>query len=449
MRNQSPYISMSILGAAIVLAWPGQALAQTFSSGSTGADGAFAPAVTTTVTLPPNGIFNYTTVAIPAGVTVTFAKNAINTPVTMLATGDVTIDGIIDVNGTNGTAGTSTQPARTPGVAGGPGGFAGGNGAAPNAGTPATVGLGPGGGIPCCPSGTSRNGKYGASSSFVSVLPVFGGSGGAGGSNFGALAGGAGGGGGGAIVIASSTSITVPGSIRANGGAGTGSTPGGLGSGGAIRLVAPTINGAGILRAVAGPGAFTTSHGRIRVEAFSLGFTGTSTPQFSYSPAVGPVTASSVPALILPTLTMTSIGGVAVPAQPTGSYGTPDVALPGSATNPVQVALAAGNVPDNTSFTVRVISQDGQFTEVPGSFGAPATTATAAVTLPTGQVSIVLVYSSFTLPQIARLFPLIDGEPVDHLMLAAAPGQPSQMTLVTASGKTVPASEILSGVASR
>jgi len=76
--------------------------AQAYDSGSTGADGAFAPQVDTTVQLPEDGIFNYTTVNIPSGVTVRYEKNATNTPVIILASGDVTIDGSINVSGTNG-----------------------------------------------------------------------------------------------------------------------------------------------------------------------------------------------------------------------------------------------------------------------------------------------------------------------------------------------------------
>ena len=73
-----------------------------FSSGSSGSDGPLAPTANTVLQIPTNGIFNFTTINIPAGVTVTFTKNASNTPVTLLATGDVTIAGTIDVSGANG-----------------------------------------------------------------------------------------------------------------------------------------------------------------------------------------------------------------------------------------------------------------------------------------------------------------------------------------------------------
>ena len=69
-----------------------------YDSGSTGVDGAFNPTADIELQLSPSGIFNFTTVNIPAGVTVTFAKNAQNTPVTLLASGDVNIAGTIDIN---------------------------------------------------------------------------------------------------------------------------------------------------------------------------------------------------------------------------------------------------------------------------------------------------------------------------------------------------------------
>ena len=64
-----------------------------FNSGSTGADGAFNPTTNTSLQMPASGVFNFTTVNIPFGVTVTFIRNAANTPVVILASGNVTITG--------------------------------------------------------------------------------------------------------------------------------------------------------------------------------------------------------------------------------------------------------------------------------------------------------------------------------------------------------------------
>ena len=463
MNAQHRYGWIKGLSVALVLIWPGMGLAQTFSSGSTGADGAFSPSADTTVTLPPNGIFNYTTVTIPAGVTVTYTKNAANTPVTILATGDVTVAGTINVNGGNGAT-TGTSPSFSPGGSGGPGGFEGGNGGLstghpnfPGSVSIGSAGKGPAGGDPATTAGTGGSGaSYVLSSAFVSLLPLFGGSGGGGGLGFtgsGFLGSGAsGGGGGGAIVIASSTKITVTGSITARGGSATnigicgqGTGPG---SGGAIRLVAPEITGAGSLTATGGDISGCSSNGdvgRIRLEAFTLGFTGTRNPAGQQSTSPGPVTAASNPALInLPTLSISSVGGMAPPSTPGGSYSTADVSLPPATTNPVAVTLTATNAPVGTTFTVKLIPRFNVPTvATSATTGTFATsTATANITFPTGEVSVLNAFGSFTLPLLANLFPEIDGEPVERIMVAAAYGEPSSVSLVTKSGKEEPVAQL-------
>ena len=128
-----------------------------FSSGSTGVDGALTPTVNTEVVLPPSGILNYSSINIPAGVTVTFKRNATNTPVVLLVSGNATISGILNLRGSNaaasGTAGDGVlADDGTPGI-GGPGGYGGGRAGrasgAPNAPERAGgKGLGPGGGGP-------------------------------------------------------------------------------------------------------------------------------------------------------------------------------------------------------------------------------------------------------------------------------------------------------------
>ncbi|MGH7754061.1 MAG: hypothetical protein ACREN5_14740, partial [Gemmatimonadales bacterium] len=261
-------------------------------------------------------------------------------------------------------------------------------------------------------------------------------------------------------MVASSTKITATGAIHANGGPGNDSaTFGGCGfagtrgAGGAIRLVAPQITGSGgTLSAAGGPGgspcfAAAGGVGRIRLEAFTTtGLSVTSTPAFTFSPAPGPVTAASTPALTnLPTLTITSVGGVAAPGMPTGSYVTADVSLPSGTTNPVSFTLTAAHIPVGTVFTVRLIPQSGTFSTVPStpSSGTFATsTATASVSFPIGQVSVLNAFASFTLPQLASLFPLIDGEPMDRIMVAATYGEPSTVSLVTKSGKQVPVAQL-------
>src|SRR5438094_398941 len=103
--------------------------AQSFSSGSTGADGALdLSSGDRVVQIPESGVLNYTTINIPASRSLTFKRNSRNTPVVVLAQGNVLIGGVIDVSAPS----TSSNPVTTPG----PGGFYGGQ--------PGMPGFGPG-----------------------------------------------------------------------------------------------------------------------------------------------------------------------------------------------------------------------------------------------------------------------------------------------------------------
>jgi hypothetical protein len=437
-----------------------------FSSGSTGALGAFDPTQNQThnVVVTPGGVYNYTTVNIRPNTTVRYFRNNNNDPVVILATGNVTIDGTIIVSGFNGSFNSA---APEPGGAGGPGGFNGGFGGA--VGFPGTAGHGPGGGASGTTAGNAAvGGVYGAPTLFTGLIPLFGGSGGGGGGVGGTnVTGSSGGGGGGAILIASSTRITVNGTIRANGGnqqangsGGPGcSSQGAPGSGGGIRLVAPEIAGGGqnsILQAVpgltlsGGPCATPGGPGRIRLEASTNTFAGFADPTPSPATAPGPVSPNGNPALAnVPTLSIASVGGSAVPATPTASYSVPDITLAPGTANPVPVVINATNTPvgSPTEIKVRLIPRGTASTvTVPaldhtGTFAASS--ATASVTLPAGQVTVIQVSAAMTLTgQFASLFPLIDGEPVERVMVAANMGEASSVSLVTKSGREVPLEQL-------
>ena len=78
---------VALLALGFVAGLAGPAAAQTYNSGSTGADGAVTmpigscPGFTCTITLPASGELNYTTVTVDAGWTLKFVPNATNTPV--------------------------------------------------------------------------------------------------------------------------------------------------------------------------------------------------------------------------------------------------------------------------------------------------------------------------------------------------------------------------------
>jgi len=439
--------------AALLLFWTGAALGQSFSSGSNGSDGALNAQTAQTITVRAGGVYHYTTFTV--GSTITYVRGQDNSPVVILATGDVTINGLIQLVGGSGLDFTNQF---NPGGVGGPGGFPGGNGGQPS-GTPASAGLGPGGASGAGGSG-APGGNYRGPDGFVTLIPLFGGSGGGGGQAAGFAFGGAGGGGGGAILIASSTKITVNGQVVANGGNASGSactsTTSGAGSGGAIRLVAPQILGTGTLSAARGNGGCSTvtqpTNGKIRLEASNLtGFTGATTPVASTSTSPGPVSTGGNPALAnLPTLSIASIGGVTPPPNPAASFFAPDINLAAGTANPVPVMINATNTPVGapTEITLRRSAQNAAAantvipaTDHTGTFATSS--ATTSVTLSAGVVTVLQAFANFTLTgQMASLFPLIDGEPVARVAMAADFGAPSTLSLVTASGREVPFSAL-------
>lgn len=457
--------AISIAGAVGLLALAGGAWA--FNSGSTGADGPFNPLVNTELQVPPSGVFNFTTVNIPAGVTVTFKRNATNTPVVLLATGDVTIAGAINLNG---TAGRDTGPAGDgvlgddgqPGV-GGPGGYDGGRGGITGGLIRGGNGLGPGGG-----SGSNEGssvGYGGAGGGFggngegysnaaggtaygsPTLLPLVGGSGGGGGRAGSAFNGAGGGGGGGAIMIASSGTVTVTGSITANGGGG-GSTagsacggPGGGGSGGAIRILATRLTGNGPITAAGASygtscsqGAGNGSGGRIRLEAEILNRTTATTPTYSASAVPGPVFVAG-----LPTLRIARIGGFDVPAVPTSEV---DVSLPADFPNPVTVEFAATGVPVGNTVSLRVVPAQGAtvIATSPALTGtSEASSASVAVDISSGP-SVLQASTTYNIvvAQGEALSRYAMGERVEKIRLDAAIGELPVVTLITVSGKEYP-----------
>ncbi len=445
------------MACALLSAMPANAA---FVSGSTGADGAFNPTVNTVVTLPPNGVLNYTSVNIPVGVTVYFQRNATNTPVVMLATGNVTISGVIDLNGGwgydtgaqgSGNIGDDGLPGAAPGggysggVGGRVGGFPGGAGQGPGGGGAGinAQGYGAGGGASHSTQGQCTYGTttaitvcapiYGSST----LLPLIGGSGGGGGLGGANFSGSGGGAGGGAILIAASGTVNLAGTISALGGAGGGISGtgaglrGGAGSGGAVRIVATNITGAGLINAYSNsagsPGGGT---GRVRLESETYTRTGSSNPAHTFGPP-GQVFIAGAPSLAI-----TSVAGTNAPAAPTGNA---DITLPASTVNPVTVTFTTTGIPVGNTVKLTVTSAYGP----PVTAVSPAITGTTAsgsasvsVSLPSGP-STLLAQTSYTITVAMgqALSYFAQGEQVERIAVSSAPGQSVRYSLVTVSGK--------------
>lgn len=443
--------------AALLLILPLTSNAQV-NSGSDGHDGALNPTANLVINMAdhPDGIYHYTSVDIPGGVTVSFIPNASNTPVVWLVQGNCNISGTVTLNGQTCT--TST------GASGGPGGFRGGNKNAT-----AGAGLGPGGGPVTDPNKYSGNASYGTigdadlnqqngpgptyGNQFL--IPLIGGSGG----------GGPGGGAGGAILIVTSGSLTVNGIVSAWGGHGFQTYNsgygvyggGGGGSGGAIRLVGTSVTGGGSLNAVGGSGLSgwyggyggrSAGMGRIRIDALSDTFgaqlSGVSSRGFQ--PIIFPPPNQSVG------LAINSVAGVAVTPTPTGNLTSPDVIVPAAQQNPVSIVVGCTNIPLGTEIIVDVKPANGPTVRAVGlnNAGTQAnSTATVQVAMPRGGGTIqAKAVSGIQLAanddpnaerhSIAKTGWTADGERFKAVEVTAGLGAASQLVYLTESGKRYP-----------
>ena len=223
---------------------------------------------------------------------------------------------------------------------------------------------------------------------------------------------------------------------------------GGGGSGGAIRLVATTITGSGgSINVAGGSGGGQSavggagSVGRIRVEAY----TNAATITYTQVPSVDQPGVVALPNA--PSLTITSVAGVAAPSSPTGSFAIPDIVLPAGTANPMTITLSASNIPLGTTVTVTVKPLDGAASSATSTGLAgtlAASTATASLTIATNQPSVLSASATFTLAALPDAGPLFaQGEQVERIRVAAVLGGPPTITYITRSGREVPADTLL------
>lgn len=466
----------AMLFGAVLVALVLPAVSQ-INSGSNGSDGAFSPTQNVEIDMAdhPDGIYHYTSVNIPSGVTVTFKPNAANTPVVWLVQGDCVIGGTVSVNGISDFA--------LVGSSGGPGGYRGGS-AKLGPESPASAGHGPGGGNPevdypagdpeaghADDGGNASYGSVGARKTFAItggwrgqaapgevygnnfIVPLLGGSGGGGGQ-------GGGGGGGGAILIAADNSVAVAGAVRADGANGTVRDGqgfpggGGGGSGGSIRIVSKTISGAGQLSASGGTGLGgysggwylnTAGGGRIRLDSLTNSYNGQTNGVVTrgYQPVILPPTSQAV------ALAIESVGGVAVTSIPSGQQSSPDVIVPAAQQNPVSIVVACTNIPLGSEIIVDVKPANGPAIRAVGlnNNGTQASsTATVQVEMPRGGGTIQAKavsgiqlaandYPNAERLSLAQTGWTADGERFKEVEVTGGLGVSSQLAYITESGK--------------
>lgn len=373
-------------GAVCCLVFAILANAQTFNSGSNGTDGALNITTTGRTVLDPyamgldadrDNVYNFTTVNIAAACTLRLGSDRLGTkPVYWLCSGDVTINGVIDISGENGHE--SIAPHR-PAIAGA-GGFNGGVGYQKDV-CEATNGEGPGGGRTGVSLGNDQGSGAGYAIQGTNVmwgatvctyggkaygnkylLPIIGGSGGAGGVSHNGSPGRGGGAGGGALCIASSGKVTINGNIDCRGGCQSTYYDGhgaGGGSGGAVRVVANGVGGNGGINVlskqnqICGDCMGQASPGRIRVETYSMTMN-------SYNFLPGAIFATPGSPLFPPTesapqVRISSIDGIAVTQNPNGSFAVPDIVINKGDT--ALISIAAQNIPVGTAVNLSLYSE--------------------------------------------------------------------------------------------
>jgi hypothetical protein len=368
--------SIAIVSMFALLAIKPSALAQQqcpYVTCGNGSDGAYNPASSGyfmpgsfSGTGVPYNVFNFTSVTIPAGVTITFSSAYDNAPVYWLVQGNVDVEGTLSLNGANGANQTMDVDVRLPALAGS-GGYDGGVGGNTTTGQSATSGGGPGGSGPftwgqCGGGGTSTSNQY--------LIPLIGGSG-SGGANTTGMFGYGGGAGGGAILIATSGTITINGTLMANGGAAAYSqftfcNSAQDGSGGSIRLVANTITGgsSAFLTAVGGSTECNSGpcmgyfNGRVRLETItSPTFNGSfcmnsectnvsqSLPQNDFM--------GNIPMVPQASVQVTSINGQTITENP---FAFSDIQI--DIGQPVNVVISGNQVPVGTIPTLVILGEN-------------------------------------------------------------------------------------------
>lgn len=256
-------------------------------------------------------------------------------------------------------------------------------------------------------------------------------------------------------MLVAAGAVTLTGTINARGGNGgavnngsctRGSADsggaGGGGSAGAVRILTPAFSGAGTINVGGGTGGCRPGNGSTDVDDWNAGGHGGVGRS-----SVEIVSGGTFSLSAIPTLAITSIGGVAVPPNPSGAG---DVTLPGELPNPTGITISASGIPVGT--VVKLTLHQPYADKVTANASAlagtlQASTATGSINIPTGS-SVLMASTTYalTVAQGEALKVYAGGERVEWVSLAAVMGGEMNVTLITVSGKEfeVPAAVLAS-----
>ena len=397
----------------------------TFDSGSSGADGDLilscaVEGIETVIDVGASGVMNYNSINIGSGCILKFSPTGNgpghkSNPVRLLVSGDVVIEGTIDLTGTNGNVGISNYS--VVGGIGGPGGYNGGNSGM--AWLSSQAGYGPGGGAGVNVSATGNCGNAGSAGTFTPVIheprlqPLVGGSGGGGGCHDnGHYSVSSGAGGGGALLIAATGSITLNGTISTAGGYTSGNAAGGSGSAGMIHLIANAVDGSGSVNAI-----------KTIIESNNGTTTLSSVFGLRYDYGLERLTLDLAQT---PSLTIATVGGV-----DTSTTNQVELGASGSTT----IAVSSSGIPEGAEVTLSVSGNLVARTTATGLLDANGDTS-MVISIPSG-ISVITAYVSQSVTNVASL-PSYLNEQITVARLEVTPGAKSALRFYTASGKPVP-----------
>ena len=361
-------------------------------------------------------VFKYSSVQIDEGCTLKFVNHPSNPPVYWLVSGDVTINGEINLDGDRGQ--DNEDIGVTVCAKPGPGGFAGGLSLTQNSGNTyyGGGGYGPGGATSqirrkksgyTMPSVVGGGGSYatkGNSNSSTNsditnssdagslygdetLVPLVGGSGGAGYNGadndyMTMIGGGAGGAGGGAICIAAKGTVSLAGNIKARGNRGGGYRKvhngsnqfyflGGCGSGGAVRILADSISGTGSIDVSSFGGTLTSINedyvnvtvkyinnrsiggaGRIRLDSNNITLCNRDFTSWSVKPSLG--NSDSIVLWADAKITMLTLGGAALPDDPTYRQSGLNECVSFATAGERELVFRTENIPTDANVVVKV-----------------------------------------------------------------------------------------------
>jgi hypothetical protein len=236
-------------------------------------------------------------------------------------------------------------------------------------------------------------------------------------------------------LIASSTEVSIPGSVIANGSGASGFP----GAGGAIRVVAPSLIVQGTLNALGGVGLVNSGLIRLEATAANVRLGGSSSPAAMISDINPQLFPSASPGLRI-----ASVGGQTVPTWAGQRTDTVDLLLPMQLPDPINIVVSATNIPTGTSVGLSFgTGNTGTVTNgtLAGTFLSSSATVRVSG-LNRQQLAYLFVHATFDVTQGADAGNPAGPDQVAHVRAAAPPGGATDVAFLRRDGSRIPLDKV-------